>query len=284
MTVVAMSRVELAESVEHASSLLVELGEAAEVLAGGTWIMRARLRGERLKPVYVSLRAVADLRGIADTDRETHVGALVTHTQLAAAPQLRVLAEAAALSAFPQIRNVATVGGNLRALDFAQADLVPALLAAEATVAVHHAGGVERIPIGDYYATRRDRLHDEVVMGVAVPQVAGRSGTYERLTVRAGGEYAVAAVAVSIDRDPAGVVRGARIAVGSVEPQARLLDDAAALLVGKPLSPESGQAAGQAAANAVQPRDDIDAPAWYRKAVLPHLVERALGRLASEEA
>jgi carbon-monoxide dehydrogenase medium subunit len=114
-----------------------------------------------------------------------------------------------------------------------------------------------------------------------VPAPAGRRSWFRRLTVRRGGEYAVASVAVSVDLDDAGVVRSARLAVGSVEERARLFPEAAALLVGARLDAERGRAAGERAAAACAPRDGLDAPAWYRRAVLAVLVADAVGELAA---
>jgi carbon-monoxide dehydrogenase medium subunit len=116
-----------------------------------------------------------------------------------------------------------------------------------------------------------------------VPTPPGRRSAFERLTIRGGGEYAVASVAVSLTVDDAGVVSDARVAVGSVEEQARLSAAAAAVLVGSPLAATTAQDAGAAAAEECAGRDGLDAPGWYRLTVLPSLLRTAVARLIEEE-
>jgi aerobic carbon-monoxide dehydrogenase medium subunit len=84
-----------------------------------------------------------------------------------------------------------------------------------------------------------------------------------------------------VDLDEDGVVRAARLAVGSVEEQPRLFADAAQALVGHRLGEARGRAAGEIAAAACVPRDGLDAPAWYRRSVLPALVGDAVVELAA---
>lgn len=275
-----MPTIEYAATAEEASARLAELGDA-EIIAGATWIMRAGLRREALRPTYVALSRIP---GIADVTSNgvTTVGALATHSAIARLDAFPVLREAAALSAFPQVRNVATLGGNLKAVDFAAADLVPALLTCDATVSVVSAGTTRQVPVSDYVASRRTGPADEVVTGVTLRPAAGLVSTYERLTVRASGEYAVAAAAVSLVLGEDGTVREARIAAGSVEPEPRLLD-AADALVGQRLTGDVIAGVGADAGAALEPRSAVDAPAWYRKAVFPTLVERALRRLVPAE-
>jgi carbon-monoxide dehydrogenase medium subunit len=76
-----------------------------------------------------------------------------------------------------------------------------------------------------------------------------------------------------------GVVGSARVAVGSVEERARLCEAAAAALAGGVLDHDSAVEAGRAAADECTGRDGVDAPGWYREAVLPTLVRRAVTRL-----
>jgi aerobic carbon-monoxide dehydrogenase medium subunit len=232
-----MSEVVRVDSVEDAQALLAE---GAEPLAGGTWVMRSGLRGEPMARRYVALAGIEALRQVTRTNGTLTIGALVTHAELAELDAPQALVEAAAASAFPSVRNVATLGGNLCATGFAEADLVPALLALGATVRVDE----RSVPIEDF-------TPGGLVTAVEVP--VGRVSAFERLTVRGAGEYAVASVAVSAEEG----MRDLRIAIGSVEERPRLC--------GEPLTCVG--------------RDGSDAPGWYREAVLPALLERAVARL-----
>src|SRR5712691_6714007 len=93
-----------AASIDEAVGALARLGEEGAALAGGTWIMRAPLRGEPLKSSYVALRGVEELQRLERGD-PTVLGSLLTHAELAplerGAGPLGALAEAARRSAFP---------------------------------------------------------------------------------------------------------------------------------------------------------------------------------------
>ncbi len=251
------------------------------MLAGGTWIMRGTGPGRR---PHVALGAVAELRRPSQdgaTAGTVLIGATATHADLARTapglPALDGLRTAAATSAFPQVRNVATVGGNLCAAGFAQADLVPALLAADASARVATAQGRETRQVTELLAS--GVRPGEIVLGVNVPAPAERRSGFARLTVRGAGEYAIANVAVSLDLDPGGVVTTARVAVGAVEPVARSCPDAAVALIGRVPDPDAATDAGRAAAGECTARDGRDAPGWYRLAVLPALFRSALARI-----
>lgn len=268
-------------AVEEALADLADLGPEAVPLAGGTWVMRSDRPGRR---PHVALGAVAELRRPSQDGAASGtvlIGAMATHADLArtapAHPALDGLRTAAETSAFPQIRNVATVGGNLCATGFAQADLVPALLAADASARVATVNGRETRPVAELLAS--GVRPGEIVLGVEVPAPAERRSGFARLTVRGAGEYAIANVAVSLDLDARGVVTAARAAVGAVEPAARICPDAAAALVGRVADPDAAEDAGRAAATECTARDGRDAPGWYRLAVLPALFRSALGRI-----
>lgn len=268
-------------TLQDALEQLDELGEEGAVIAGATWIARAHARGERLERGYVSLRDVPGLREIAAGPDETRIGALATHTDLATLDgPLAAIGEAARRSAFPAVRNVATLGGNVAAAGFAEADLVPALLAAEAELEIATLGAVDRHPLADYLADRRS--FPGIIVAAHVPAPAGRRSAFERITVRVAGEYPLANIAISVDLAADGAtVEAARVAVGVLEPVARRSAAAEAALVGRPIDAAAGRAAGAAAVEELSSRDGIDAPAWYRAAVLPTLAERAAARIAA---
>jgi carbon-monoxide dehydrogenase medium subunit len=279
-------RVTAAATVDEAVGELARLEEDGAPLAGGTWIMRASLRGEEHRAHYVLLREVAELSRISNGST-CRIGALATHSSIGAlragTGPLGALAEAARRSAFPAIRNVATLGGNLRAAPFPEADLVPALLAVDATVQLATAEGRTAMDVASYLRSRAARPHGELITRVDVPVTACRRSWFERLTVRSGGEYAIASVAVSVDVGAGGEVHDARVAVGGVEDVARRVGPAEEVLHGRRADAAAGEAAGEAAVSVLKARDGLDAPAWYRLAVLPHLMGRVVAQLGAAE-
>jgi aerobic carbon-monoxide dehydrogenase medium subunit len=274
-----------AASVDQAVGALARLGEEGAALAGGTWIMRAPLRGEAFKPSYVALRGVEELHRLERGD-PTVLGSLLTHAELAVlergAGPLGALAEAARRSAFPAVRSVATLGGNLCAAPFPEADLVPALLALDARVDLVSPAGAESVHLAEYVASRASRPAGELVRSVTVPAPSSRRSSYERLTIRGGGEYPLVSVAVAVELDDDGIAGEVRVAVGSVEEVARRSGAAEAALAGRRLGAAAATEAGRAAVAELAARDDRLAPGWYRLAVLPALLRTAIGRIVGE--
>ena len=271
-------------TVDEAVDLLDRHGEDGSLLGGGTWILRAPLRGAPLKRHYVAVRDVAELTGTATGD-PARLGALTTHVELGALEHgtgpLGALAEAARRSAFPAVRNVATLAGHLAARPFPEADLVPALLAGEGAIELARVDGRTRLDIGTYLAQRDRRPPGELIVSVSLPAPARRRSWFERLTVRHAAEYSLASVAISLDVGVDGVVADARVAVGAVEELPRRVEAAEERLRGSELRALPTAEAGRDAAAALDPRDALGAPGWYRLAVLPELFARAGARLAA---
>jgi carbon-monoxide dehydrogenase medium subunit len=265
--------------------LLSDSGGDVAALAGGTWVMRAPLREERRRALYVSLRDVAELRESRIDGDTAILGALRTHTELAAlgpAPAaLHCVVEAAGRSAFHAVRNVATLGGNV-CTPFPEADLVPALLAAEAELELASTDGRRTVAL-DAFVAGSARRHGDLVVAARVPLPAGRRSAFERLTVLGGGEYAIASVAVSADLGEDGAIGAVRVAYGGVTERAQRSRAAEAALLGSAPTAAAGEAAGAAAAGELTAREGLDAPGWYRLAVLPALTRVAVERLADDD-
>lgn len=250
----------------------------ARPLAGATWVMRSPVRGEEPAPAYVSLGAIPELAALDVGDREVVVGAGVTHARLATAlpdvPELRALRQAAEGSANPAVRAMATVGGNLCTTGFPAADLVPALLALDAVVALAGPAGTERLPAEDFLGRRAD-LGATLVTEVTVPRRPLRSG-HARLTLRAAGDYPVAIVSAALSTDPAGSLTGARVVVGSVGDVPQRWTEVEEELLGVVAGSDAVLGAARRCVDALTARDGVEAPAWYRREVVPSLLARAV--------
>ena len=251
----------------------------AAYIAGGSWVMRAPVRGETVSGDHVALTRVGELSRIDISGDRLTIGAAVTHDAiagtLAGMPEFGGLAAAAGKSANPAIRRVATLGGNLCTIGFAAADLVPALLALDAEVTFVATNGLQQMPVERFLAQRHALLPDALVTAVHLRRAPRLSG-HARLPMRkAGGDYPIAIVSVSLGSGNG--ERHVSLAVGSVEPTARrwtCLE--AALDALSVLSPEAGAEAARAFLGDFAPRNGIEAPGWYRVEVLPVLVRRAL--------
>src|SRR5512146_1080998 len=156
--------------------LLARHGPAARLLAGGTDLI-IRLRDGTLEPtVVIDLKGVAELRpGIVEGEAgELRIAATTVMTDVMADPRIRrdyeALAEAAGVVGSVQIRNRATIGGNLCNASPA-ADTAPPLLVYGATVVATGPGGTRRIPIDEFFveAGRTALLLGELVVAIELP-------------------------------------------------------------------------------------------------------------------
>ena len=285
MQAAAEARLHVANSLSEAVAALAERGPSGAPLAGATWIMRAPLREERQDLTYVAISKIEELRSVDILGSEISIGSCVTHAELAHAlaplPECRVLAQAAARSANPSIRGIATLGGNLCACGFAAADLVPALICLEAEVELVTPHGSERFALERFLDIRASLEPGGLVRRVIIPRNAGRSA-HVRLPLRKAGDYPVAIVSMTATLGPRGVVKSARVAVGSVESVARRWRRLEVDLIGQPLDPILAADKAESHCGDFQGRDGVEAPGWYRVKVLPNLVRRAVSAIREQ--
>lgn len=272
-------RFHAATSLADAIAALADRGSAGAALAGATWIMRAPLRHERRDLSYVAISKIDELRRLDILEREISIGACVTHAEMASSlgslPECRALAQAAANSANPAVRNVATIGGNLCALAFVAADLVPALICLDAELEIEGAKGSERMTVKRFLEVRAGIGPGRLVRRVIVPRTTRRSA-HIRLPLRKAGDYPVAIVSLAATLNPTGVVESARVVVGSVEPVARRWEQLETSLVGHSLDPRRAAEQAERFCGDFLGREGVEAPGWYRVKVLPSLVRRAV--------
>lgn len=266
-----------ATTADEAASLMDERGGVP--IAGATWIMRAPLRGEAPAEAYVALTGIDELGEIRRRPGSgPAIGACVTHHALAAAltgePSFRGLCDAAATSGTPAVRRMATVGGALGAAAFRASDLLPALLALDAEVELMGTAGERRAtPLEDYLRRHEDRGRT-LATAVRVP-AAPRASAHGRLCMRrGGGDYPVAIVSVAVTAS--GELRIAAGAVGTTPRRWRALERA--LAHGRRDAATVRAAAADASAE-LEPRDGVQAPAWYRTHVAAGLAADALGEV-----
>jgi len=218
---------------DDAIALLTEHGRDARLLAGGTDLI-IRLRDGSIGPrVVVDLKRVAELeRSIRDVDGHLVIGARTVMTDIVAdvrvRDEFRALAEAAAVVGSAQIRNRATLAGNICNASPA-ADTAPALMVYGATV-VTAAGpaGTRRVPIDAFFVRSgvTTLLPGELVTAIELPRPAGpRGSVHVRRTRRRG--HDLASVTLSCSVTPDGITR---LAYGSLGPRPVLVTDDTGLL------------------------------------------------------
>ena len=259
----------------------------AQIIAGGTDVVADLNRG--FPPDgFVSLRGVPELRGIQSCDGRWRLGAMTTIAEIRAHPELAppvsALGQATRSLASRQVRNAATVGGNICA-GGAQRTLIPVLLAYDAEVDVVGTDGLRTAALADVIAPGGTLLSaGEILTAVRFRSIAGPQ-RYYRIGPRNADCYASVSVTVVLDETD----RSIRVALGSVAPTA--VRAAAAEAVGaegidwlrRTVDDDVALAFGAAAAAAADPISDLSASADYRRHAVAVMARRALQHIFEGE-
>ena len=273
-----------AGSVAEAVQLLSEHPEA-RLLAGGHSLiplMRFRLARPEL---LVDIGGIANLRGISVSGDVITIGALTTHAEIAASPEVRqangLLAEAAGGIGDPAVRNRGTIGGNLAHADPAS-DWATVLTALGATAIIQGPAGGRAVAVADFVedAFVTALAENEVITAVSVPTLAANQRAEYAKMAHPASFYAVVggAVVVTMDGDRC---TAASVAVGGLTPRPVKAPAVEAALTGATLTVDSIAAATanlgeDLAAAGVDIIGDVYASAEYRAGVAPVEVKHAL--------
>ena len=255
------------------------------VLAGGTDVQVRTRDAVRRRPV-LDVARVTELRRIDRDGADLVLGAAITYAQCLADPRIRqaapLLTRVAERFASPQIRAVATLGGNVANASPA-GDGVAALWALDTRVDALTPDGLVTWPIARVVVGpgRLGLPAGSVLTAFRLPvRVAGEGQGFYKLVNRAWPEHpmaiAVASAAVRLALDGAGRVRFARVVLGAVAPTPVRAGAAEAAILGGVPGPEVVDAAARAAAATAQPISDVRAGAAYRQDVLPAVVRMAI--------
>ena len=248
---------ELAQALE----LMAELGPEARPLAGGTDLL-VNLKYQREQPAHlVSLQDLAELGELSRQDGGIRLGAGLRVAHLAGGPEacrdLGALVEGAASLGSPQIRNRATLGGNLCSARPA-ADLVPPLLVLGARLVLQSRGQERQVELDEFLQGPGQTLiqPQELLTAVVVDAPPPGSGSaFQKLGIRRAMEIArVNAAASLVLAEDGRTIARARVALGAVGPRARLSARAQEVLEGQTASEELFAQAGQAAVEDASPR------------------------------
>jgi carbon-monoxide dehydrogenase medium subunit len=265
---------------EEASALLAAGNGSVRALQGGTDLI-IRIRGGFVRPERViDLKALPGMRDITLTpDGWLMIGAACTMNQVGLHPlvceRYDVLAAGANSVASYQLRNRATVGGNLSNASPA-ADTAPALLCLDAVVEVFGPAGARRISINEFFTGpgRTAMQRGEFLTSIHLPPPSGPShGVYNKLGRTKIGDISMVSVGVNCAQSAAGRVW--RIAIGAAGPTPLRALEAEASLA-QDTSTEGIARAAELTAAAARPIDDIRGSAAYRRAMARVLSRRGI--------
>ncbi len=277
-------------SIPEVLELLHQHGARARIIAGGTDIILELERHSR--PDVDTLIDITRVPGLADItlqDGRVMLGPLVTHNHAVASEIITrhalPLAQASWEVGAPQIRNRATIAGNVITASPANDTITP-LTALDARVHLARVDGEHEVAISDFYTGYRQvaMSPQEMLTGISFPAWGeDAAGIFLKLGLRRAQAISVVDVAVVLRfTDPAdrlSPITEARLAIGCVAPTIIRLSQTEAYVQGQALSPEVVAQAARIAAGEPTPIDDVRAPAEYRTEMVRVYVARALRAL-----
>jgi xanthine dehydrogenase molybdopterin binding subunit/xanthine dehydrogenase small subunit len=252
---------------------------AARLVAGATEIGVEINKKFKTFPVLISTEGVAELTRIVETPQGWRIGAGATLTAIEekVAPEYPSLAKMLRVFAARQIRNRATLGGNI-ATASPISDSAPVLMSLDATLVLSSAKADRTVAVADFFTGYRQTVLgvDEVIREIVLPRGGPAAGLTRRVDFvkvshRVELDISIVAAAFRVDVDAAGVVRAARLAYGGVAERTKRALKAEAALVGKRLD-DVGVAA--VLRGEFTPIDDVRSGVAYRRGLVGSLWEK----------
>lgn len=267
-------------SIPEALELLSTFEKDAKLLAGGTDLLLAMKRRTATPSHLVNLKTIAGLNGITEDATGIAIGALTTMDVIERSAVIKEkytpLWDAACAMASPQVRTLATIGGNLVSA-VPSADTAPPLMVLSARAHITSLSGERTCPVEDLFAgpSASSLSPTDILTHITIPAPKGK-GTYLKLMRRAALDLALVGVAAYISIDSKNVCTDVKIALGAVAPTPIRATEAEKILLGKALTEELATEAGKVAGRECRPISDIRASIEYRRNMVEVLTKRAL--------
>jgi carbon-monoxide dehydrogenase medium subunit len=270
-------------TIPEAIAFLQQYGDDAKILSGGqSLIPMMKLRIAR--PAYlIDINRIAGLSYIKEEGGFLKIGGLTREAELEDSPLVHskfpILVDSERVIADPQVRNLATVAGNLAHGDPAN-DHPATMLSLGAKIVATGPKGERVIPVEEFFVSLFTTAlqPDEIVTEIRVPLPPPHSGGAYFKLERKVGDFATAAVAAQITLDGSGACQQVGIALTNVGPTPIKAAKAEAFLRGKKLDEPTIRQAAQLASEEAQPSSDLRGPVEYKRGLVKELAFRALSR------
>ncbi|HXM59720.1 MAG TPA: xanthine dehydrogenase family protein subunit M [Terriglobales bacterium] len=273
------------KTIPEAIALLEQHPDEAKILSGGQSLI-PMMKFRIARPGYlIDINRIPGLSYIKEEGGFLKIGGLTREAELEASPLIRsrypILLDTAHVIADPQVRNLATVAGNLAHGDPAN-DHPATMLALGAQVVATGSGGERIIPIEEFFLSlfTTTLQPGEILTEIRVPAPPARSGGAYFKLERKVGDFATAAVAAQLTLDTSGVVQKVGIGLTNVGPTPIKAIKAEDFLGGKKLDDANIRQAAEFAGEEAQPSSDLRGPAEYKTGLVKELAKRALTRAA----
>ncbi|MFW6114801.1 MAG: FAD binding domain-containing protein [Thermodesulfobacteriota bacterium] len=267
------------ETLKDAWSLMEKGKGTVRYIAGGTDIL-VNVKNRTIEPAaLISLRRIKELAGIR-RNKELTVGSMTLLRELerdaGMAGQYPALSQAVWALATPQVRNVATIGGNL-CNAAPSADCAPPLLVMEATATLAGPDGRRDVSIEDFFTGPGQTCMDstEVLTQIKIQPLRKHTGTSFLKLGRVSTDIAMVNAAAILTMNGKTCAR-CRLAVGAVAPVPLRLRSVEKMIEGNELSAELLDEAAQMVENEVKPITDVRSTAEYRRITSGVLIKRAI--------
>ena len=276
------------KTIPEAIGFLQQCGDDAKILSGGQSLI-PMMKFRLARPTYlIDINRISGLAYLREEGGYLRIGGLTREADLEISPLIHekypILADTSRVIADPQIRNMATVAGNLAHGDPAN-DHPATMLALRAEIVASGPKGERVLPVDGFFVTlfTTQLEHDEIMTEIRIPVPAPRSGGAYFKLERKVGDFATAAVAAQVTLGASGVCERAGIALTNVGATPIKAAKAEEFLRGKRLEEANISQAAQLAAEDAQPTSDLRGPEEYKRARVKELARRALTR-ANERA
>lgn len=272
------------KTLNEALSLMKTYSGAAKAIAGGTDLMPKMKRREVAPKYLIDLKGVADLNFISnDAKNGLRIGPLTTLNEIRESSVVKehcpILVETVSQMASVQVRNMATMAGNL-CNAVPSADTAPPLIALQARLKLLGPEGERTVLVEDFFKGPGETAMDplDLLTEIQIPSARpGEAGTYLKHTLRAEMDLALVGVAAYLARNSKkDICEEIRIAMGAVAPIPVRAKKAEEALRGKSLSDTLIETAGSLASEESSPIDDIRSSAEYRREMVRVLTKRAI--------
>ena len=265
----------------EAISLLQKHGEDAKILAGGHSLIPAMKLRFALPEYLIDISGIEGMDYLREEGGQLRIGAMTRESSLEESELISekypLLLDTVKMIADPQVRNMATVGGNLAHGDPAN-DHPATMIALRATVMVEGPKGSREIGIDDFFPEFFTTAMDpnEILTEIRIPTPPSKSGGAYLKIERKVGDFATAAVACQLSFDAGGASEQIGIGLTNVGQTPIRSTKAEDLLRGKTPNDNLLQEAGLLAAGDSDPADDLRGSTGYKKALVNELTQRAI--------
>jgi probable selenate reductase FAD-binding subunit len=273
----------------EAITLLEKYGEDAKIIAGGTDLLVA-MKMKGLAPKYIiNIKSIPNLNYIKyEEEKGLRIGALTKLSEIENSDLIKekfnIIAKAAGVIGSVQIRNLATIGGNICNASPA-ADMIPSLLVLDAEVNIVGQKREKKFPLVNFFTgPGKTVLGKEILSEVIIPNISfNTKAAYVKYSPRKAMDIAQVGVAVAITlKEENRAIKKTRIALGGVSPTPKRIYPAEEILKDKNINNDLIKRVSQIVFDEISPISDVRGSACYKKEMARTMISQILEDIIAE--